>query len=149
MFDSNPEMKELLNNQDALKDMMNPDNMQKAMEMMGGMGMGMPGMNPYMNPYMMMSGAGPTGGMPMPGMPMSMPEGMPIDYGEEDDEVSPGARTEIDKEIAEVAKVEELKIKFAEQLKELKEMGYGDTHDDKTLVVLLEKNKGDIPLSIE
>ena len=36
MFNSNPEMKELLTNQDLMKDMMTPENMQAAMNMMGG-----------------------------------------------------------------------------------------------------------------
>ena len=98
MFNSNPEMKDLLNNQDLMKDMMTPENMEKAMSMMGG---GFPGMggegevgadgqqmpnpfgaggNPFgmggMNPFAM---GFPSGydGMPMP---------VPSDYGEEVEE---------------------------------------------------------------
>jgi hypothetical protein len=43
MFNSNPEMKDLLTNSDLMKDMMTPENMQAAMSMMGGGFGGAPG----------------------------------------------------------------------------------------------------------
>jgi len=106
---------------------MNPAAMQQAMSMMGGAGGGgMPGMGGMggMNPAMMQQMMG-GGGMPGMGMPGAAGGG-----------ANPAA----------VADARPSREKYAEQLVQIKEMGF---NDEDAILQILEQTGGNVQLALE
>lgn len=122
LADSNPQLKEILNNPELMREMFSPQNLQQMANMMGAMGnMGAIGMNPMagmMNPF---------AGMPM-GNPM---------FGQEANNSNTGNNTQSNVDPKE---------KYKEQLKQLAEMGF---INEETNIQVLEQCNGNVQFAIE